>query len=246
MNTTAPCRCLAALIKIPIYSIVLACTALAASAAEPVTQVDLGPLLNARIVTTLTAGRLVPWRDALDGITSGEATHAAAVAIGEPFSQALPDDGIFPETDAHPRVALSFSNAEGSANQVRRSLAADSYVIPVPPARYSQFWIIVMSGYGESTVHLSLTYAEGPPGTTDMVIPDWYFPIKQGTPHAVNLASDMGKWSSSNHLMEKDHHFLHAFDLSPDPKRVLVGVAVSKTAKAVLTLWGATAVKAAP
>ena len=124
-------------------------------------QVGLGPLLNARIVTTLTEGRLVPWRDALDGVTSGEATRAAALHIGQPFAQALPDDGVFPATGRHPRVELAFANAEGVSNQVRRSLAEDAYTIPVPPGRYGQFWIFVMSGNGESTLRVRLTYADG-------------------------------------------------------------------------------------
>jgi hypothetical protein len=227
--------CLALLIAVP-----------GAFADQPPVQIALGPLLNARIVTTLTAGRLVPWRDALDGVTSGEATRAAALRIGQPFSLALPDDGVFPATDRHPLVKLAFSNAEGGSNQVRRSLSEDAYAIPVPPGRYGQFWIFVMSGNGESTLRLRLSYADGHGEESSLVIPDWYFPVKDGEARRVNLASDLGKWSSSSELMEKDHHYLHGFDLGPDPRRVLISVRVSKTAKAVLTLWGATAVAAAP
>jgi hypothetical protein len=218
----------------------------AAFADATTVQIALGPLLNARIVTTLTAGRLVPWRDALDGVTSGEATRAAALRIGQPFARALPDDGVFPATDQHPEVRLAFSNAEGGADQVRRSLAQDAYTIAVPPGRYGQFWIFVMSGNGESTLRLRLSYADGPGEVSDLVVPDWYFPVKDGEAGRVNLASDLGKWSSANQLMEKDHHYLHGFDLAPDSRRVLVSVGVAKTAKAVLTLWGAAAVAAAP
>lgn len=205
-------------------------------------QIDLRSLCNARIITTLTDGHLVPWRDSLDGVTSGEATLAAAKKIGEPFAQALPDDGIFPATDRHPRVVLNFNNADGTSNQVRRSLVADEYAIAVPSQAYQQFWIFVMSGFGESTLRLRLGYADGSTEVRDLVVPDWYFPVKDVDPHRVNLAEDLGKWSSENHQMEKDHHFVHGFDLSPDPKRVLTSVKITKTAKAVLTLWGATAV----
>ncbi len=211
------------------------------SASETV-QIDIRALCNARIVTTFAAGRLVPWRDSLDGSTSGEATLAAAKKIGEPFTQALPDDGVFPANDRHPRAELHFSNADGTGNQVKRSLAADDYVIAVPSQAYRELWLFVMSGFGESTLKVHLAYADGGEDLRDLVVPDWYFPVKDGDPHRVDLAEDLGKWNAQNHQMEKDHHFLHGFDLSPDPKRVLVTLKISKTAKAVLTLWGVTGV----
>jgi hypothetical protein len=205
-------------------------------------QIDLRALLNARIVTTLTDGQLVAWSDSLDGSTSGEATLAAATKIGEPFSRALPDDGIFPATAHHPRIELHFSNAAGTGNQVHRSLAADEYTIPVPVHAYRQFWIVAMSGFGESTLRVRLAYTDGSAEVRDLVIPDWYFPISAGDPRRGNLAEDLGKWNQANHLMEKDHHFLHGFDLAPDPKRVLSAISITKLPKAVLTLWGAVGV----
>lgn len=205
-------------------------------------QVDLRLLLNARIITTLTGDQLVPWRDALDGVTSGEATLAAARRIGAPFAQALPDDGIFSATDRHPRVELFFSNADGTGNQVRRSLAEDAYTLVPPPRAYVQFWIFVMSGNGESKLRVHLLYAAGADEVRELIVPDWYFPIRDGEAHRINLAENLGKWSSANQLMERDHHFLHGLELRPDRLRVLVGVRVEKAAPAVLTLWGATGV----
>ena len=99
--------------KTPI-ALLLLCAALSCPAQEATVQIGLGPLLNARIVTTLTGGRLVAWRDALDGVTSGEATDSAALRIGEPFAAALPDDGVFPATGQHPLVKLPITNADGT------------------------------------------------------------------------------------------------------------------------------------
>lgn len=209
-----------------------------------IVQIDLRELLNARVVTTMTSGSLATWSDALDGVTSGEATRAAALAIGEPFAQALPDDGVFEATSGHPRMKLAFSNADGRSPQVRRSLGEDTYTIKVPEGRFAQLWLALMSGYGESTVRFSLHYAEGPDQVFEVVVPDWYFPASATDRRWVNLASDMGKWSSSNHLMEKDHHYLHGFNLEPDSARTLLSVRVEKAKKAALTLWGATAVSA--
>jgi hypothetical protein len=134
-------------------------------------------LLNARVVTTLSAGRLVSWSDSLDGSTSGEATLAAAKKINEPFSRALPDDGIFPANGIHPRFELHFSNTAGTGSQVRRSLAADEYTITVPPQAYRQFWLVLMSGMGESTLRLQLAYTDGWVEARDLVVPDWFFPV---------------------------------------------------------------------
>jgi len=231
--------------KTPI-TLLLLCAAIACRADDATVQIGLGPLLNARIVTTLTDGRLITWRDALDGVTSGEATRAAALRMGEAFAAALPDDGIFPATERHPRVVIPVSNADGASNQVRRSVGADSYTFEVPRAKYRQLWLAVMSGNGESTLELTLTYADGSHSTQGVVVPDWYFPVKDGDARWVNLALDLGKWSSANRMMEKDHHYLHGFDLGPDAGRELVSVAVAKTAKAALTLWGVTGVKAGP
>jgi hypothetical protein len=215
---------------------------LTAPLAATTVQVDLQPLFNARIVTTLTAGRLIPWRDSLDGSTSGEATLAAAVKIGEPYAQALPDDGVFPATARHPRVVLAFTNVDGSGNQVRRSVGADEFTLEVPRQSYRQFWIFVMSGNGESHLRVRLVYASGPAEEQDVVVPDWYFPVSTIDPHRVNLAEDLGKWSQENRMMEKDHHYLHGLDLGPDSRRVLVAVTIRKSRAAVLTLWGATGV----
>ena len=205
-------------------------------------QIRLDPLLNARIVTVVSTGQLVPWSDALDGVTSGEATEAAAQKIGEPFMQALPDDGVFPATAQHPRVELLFTNASATGNQVRRSLAADEYTVVTPSRRYRQLWIFVMSGMGESTLHLSLNYADGTVTKRVLIVPDWYCSVSDGDARRINLATNLGKWSKDNHLMEKDHHYLHGVDLAPDSRRELVKVMMTKSAPGVLTLWGITGV----
>lgn len=205
-------------------------------------QLNVRPLFNARVVTTLTEGQLVTWRDALDGVTSGEATLAAAEKMGQPFTQALPDDGVFPATERNPRVELGFSNADGRGNQVRLSLGTDDYTIDAPRRAYRQLWIFVMSGNGESHLHITLSYADGAKTERALVVPDWYFSAPAADPRRINLATDIGKWSRENRLMERDHHYLHGLDLQPDPARELIAVSIQKEAAAALTLWGVTGV----
>jgi hypothetical protein len=227
---------------LPCLVVLLAAGLVTASLSAAPVAVDLRSLFNARIVTTLTDGQLAPWREALDGVTSGEATRAAAERIGEPFAQALPDDGVFPATARHPRIALAFGNADGHGNQVRRSLGADEFSFAVPAYAYREFWIFVMSGNGESHLRVDLKYADGTIGSQELIVPDWYFPVPADDPHRLNLAEDLGKWSRENRLMEKDHHYLHGLDLRPDSSRVLVAVTIHKAAPAALTLWGATGI----
>src|ERR1700722_14135465 len=66
-------------------------------------QVDVNKLLNARVVTTLTAGQVIPLQTSIDG-AGGIATQAAAIALNGKAETAVPDDGTFPANADHPEV----------------------------------------------------------------------------------------------------------------------------------------------
>lgn len=205
-------------------------------------QVDLTSLLNARIVTTLSGGRLVPWTDALDNAGSGEATCSAALRMGDANPRALPDDGLFPATASHPRVRLHFSDARATGDQVHRSVGRDDFKIAVPPTHYRQLWIFCMSGLGKSLLTVTLSYTDGSSVQKRLTVPDWYFPAQDNDPRLCNLAGNLGKWGKDNRMMEKDHHYLVGIDLAPDARRTLTGVRIEKSDSGVLTLWGMTGV----
>ena len=205
-------------------------------------QIDLGPLLNARVVTTLSDGRLVPWTDALDNAGSGEATRSAALRMGDANPRALPDDGSFAATARHPRVRLHFSDARDTGDQVHRSVGRDDFKIAVPPTHYRQLWIFCMSGLGKSLLTVTLSYADGTSVRERLTVPDWYFAAPDNDPRLCNLAGDLGKWGKDNRMMEKDHHYLVGIDLAPDARRTLTGVRIEKGDSGVLTLWGVTGV----
>src|SRR5258706_7258983 len=81
--------------------------------ADEVVEVAVDALLNARAVTTLTGGRLVPWTVGIDGngLADGYMTAAASKFHNDPATvKTLPDDGRFPSDARHPEVVLHFSN----------------------------------------------------------------------------------------------------------------------------------------
>src|SRR5437868_1450327 len=81
--------------------------------ADQIVQLPVDALLNARAVTTLTAGRLVPWTVGIDGngTADGYMTAAASKFHNDPATlKTLPDDGRFAADARHPEVLLHFSN----------------------------------------------------------------------------------------------------------------------------------------
>lgn len=210
---------------------------------QKVVQIDIKNLLNARIVTTWSNGKLVTWTDALDNGSSGEATRTAADKMGNSTALALPDDGIFPANDKHPLVKLNFSNSETSGNQVHRSIGVDSFLVKVPKAKYTKIWMFYMSGNGNSALKVKLKYADGTIETREIEVPDWYFPVPENETKRCNLAVNLGKWGNDNKMMEADHHYITGIDAQPNPAKALTEVSVIKSQQGVLTLWGVTGVQ---
>jgi len=205
-------------------------------------QIDVKSLLNARPVTTWTDGKVISWTEGLDGDWSGEATSAAATAMGTSTFGALPGDGRFPATDRHPEVRLNFADTDDRSPQVRRSEGADAYDFSVPQKNYSQFLLFCLSANGSSKIDVALSYLDGYTEEKRLEVPDWYNPIPEKDPNRFNLARDLAKWSKSNQMMETNHHYLYGLNLEPQPGRVLNHVAVHKSPGGTLTFWGATGV----
>lgn len=216
------------------------CLTLSLGAAETV-QLDLRGLLNARPVTVLAQGKLVAWRDGIDGPWSGEATQAATLAMGSKAAKALPDDGRVASRAGRPEVQLHFRNGEGEAPQVRRALKGDAFTLPAS-GRFQQLYLFAMSANGDSRLKVELEYADGRV-TRTLVVPDWGVGAKAGDPLAFNLLEDFGKWNTKHEEMEPDHHYLVGLDLQPDPARSLKAIHVQKDEAGTFTLWAATGVR---
>ena len=209
-------------------------------------QVDVRPLLNARPVTTLTAGKLVPWTKGIDGagLRDGYLTREAARLNGDSEAKALPGDGLFPATARHPEVKLNYTNTDGTAVQARSVEGAGEFAVAVPAKRYAELMLFLSSAEGASQLSATLVYADGTRVRREVLLPDYYNPAPAGDPDLFDLAVDLAKWNDLGRMAEADHHFIHGVELHPDAQRQLVRVEVVKTAPAYLVFWGATGVTA--
>ena len=84
-------------------------------------QLDYTPILNARPVSVVSHGKLVPWSVGIDGggKADGFATVSAARVHGDRALHALPDDGKFAANSDHPLVQLPYGQVSDSQFQAR-------------------------------------------------------------------------------------------------------------------------------
>jgi len=201
-------------------------------------QVDVGSILNARVVTTLVDGKVVPLRAGVDA-GAGLITKGAAVALGGIPEHTLPDDGRFPATADHPAVVLPYG-AAGSGNQVRRSVEADVYSFAVPARNYAKMFLFFTSAAaGPATLQIVLTYQDGSADNRTLVCPDYWKNLDPNDKNGVYLAANLSKWGPENKRYEKDHHNIFGLDVAPDPAKVLTQIKVEKT-RPIVVFWGAT------
>jgi hypothetical protein len=209
-------------------------------------QVDVSKLLNARVVTTLTGGKVVPLQISIDGV-GGVATRAAATFLNGKAETAVPDDGTFPANADHPEVALHFSNADGTGFQVRRLPHEEEFSFDVPPKKYSKMFLFFTSGaVGPASLKVTLTYRDGTTEERDIVCPDWWNNLDDKTnpnKDVVYVAFNLAKWGTGNNIMEKDHHNIFGIDVRPAPGKMLTSIKVHKT-RPLVCFWGATGVPA--
>jgi hypothetical protein len=219
----------------------------AAKAPEAV-QVDVKDLLNARVVTTVTDGKVNNLKIDIDG-AGGHCTMHAAELLKTKDPHALPNDGKFAANDKHPEVVLNYKDGDGEANQARRVTGEGTFTFAVPEKKYSQMWLWVTSGQGPSDIHTELTYKDGTSETRDIQVPDWFWELtpnakdaKMDDKNRCNLAVDLGKWSKEGPMIasEPRHHFIHGVDATPNPAKELVKVTVKKDKGGLMCFYGAT------
>jgi hypothetical protein len=220
-----------------------------AMGAEPVAvQVDVKELLNARVVTTVTDGKVNNLKIDIDG-AGGHATKAAAELVKAKDSHALPNDGKFAANEKHPEVVLNYKDGDGEANQARRVSGEGTFSFAVPEKKYGQMWLWVTSGQGPSNIHMELTYKDGTSETKDIQVPDWFWELKpnakdpkEDDKNRCNLAVDLSKFSKGGPVIgnEMRHHFIHGVDATPDASKVLVKVTVKKDKGGLMCFYGAT------
>ena len=207
-----------------------------------VVQIDLGKLLDARVIITQTAGQLQLADYSLDrGDSSVLITKSAAKLSQAGRLNALPDSGFFAANAEHPDVQLPYGLA-GSGAQVHRSPdRSETFSFFVPPGHYRQMQLFLISAAGPTPISVKLQYADGSSDQRATLVPDFYFLPKPSDKNWFVLAADFGKVNRKGRMTESVHHYIHGFDLDPDPTKRLQQIEITKLdSKSVLNLFGVT------
>jgi MYXO-CTERM domain-containing protein len=219
-----------------------------ARADDTVIQIPLPGLLDARSVTTLTAGKLVTWTLPTDGggLQNAFATVAVATAQNAPVANALPDDGHFAANARHPDVVLHFSNAADAASpQTHLVAVGGSFEFMVPAATYSKLFLFFNGAAGGTTVKATFTYTDGT-DSQSATIPDYYADIMASDPVIFNLATNLAKWDKTTKIAEANHHNITGAELHPAASKTLTSVQVERGPNGYLVFWGATGIATSP
>ena len=209
-------------------------------------QVNIDSLLNARVVITAHDGQLQVANHALDsGDVSILITQTASEVSASGKLTALPDSDLFAANERHPAVKLHYAQPDGGAQVHRSAERVDTYSFAVPSERYAQMQLFFISAQGATPLSARLFYADGSSEKRSTRVPDFYFlPTAEDKGWFV-LADDLGKVDRKGKMTEATHHYIHGFDLNPDPTRKLLKVEVSKEdSESILNFFGATGVLA--
>jgi hypothetical protein len=88
---------------------------------------------------------------------------------------------------------------------------------------------------------VKLEYADGSSELRATRVPDFYFLPTATDKDWFVLAEDFGKVNLKSKMTESVHHYIHGFNLNPDPTKVLQQIEVKKeNSDSVLNLFGAT------
>jgi hypothetical protein len=218
------------------------CCAAADSVQPSAVQINLGKLLNARVVFTQKVGQLQTADHSLDrGDSSVLITKSAAEVSGAGNLNPLPDSGFFAANKEHPDVQLPYGTT-GNGPQVHQSPdKTEMYPVPVPPDHYIQMQLFLISAAGPTPISVKLEYADGSSDRRATRVPDFYFLPMAADQDWFVLAEDFGKVNLKGKMTESVHHYIHGFSLNPDPTKVLQQIEVTKeNSDSVLNLFGVT------
>jgi len=208
-------------------------------------QFDLGNILNARPVTTLTPNKLITWAKGIDGngLGDGYLTTSAALFNGDKDAHALPDNPVFAANTSHPEIMLHYSNNDSLHKQACSITGVEEVKFKVLNTKYKEIYLALTSAEGPSVLRVQLSYANGA-FVTNFQLPDYYQDIKPNDPDLCYLVHDLAKWGDKNNMTEKDHHNIDLLKIHPDTSRVLQSIRISKNKPTYVVLWAAAGIKA--
>jgi hypothetical protein len=225
------------------FCVLLTCCCAAADSAKPsAVQIDLEKLLNARVVFTQKDGHLQPADHSLDrGDSSVLITQSAAQLSKAGKLNPLPDSGFFAASTNHPDVQLPYVTTGGGPQVHQSPGKTETYPVPIPPDHYVQMQLFLISAAGPTPISVKLQYVDGSSELRATRVPDFYFLPTADDKDWFVLAEDFGKVNLKGKMTEPLHHYIHGFNLNPDPAKVLKQIEVTKeSSDSVLNLFGAT------
>ena len=99
----------------------------------------------------------------------------------------------------------------------------------------------MISAAGPTPITIKLSFADGSTDRRVTQVPDFYFLPKPTDQNWFVLAADFGKVNRKGLMTESVHHYIHGFDLDPDPTKRLQQIEITKLdSKSVLNLFGVT------
>jgi hypothetical protein len=205
-------------------------------------QIDTTAVFNVRPINTLVNGAVVPMDANIDG-AGGLCTLSAAKILGGSTDHVIPDDAVFPANDKHPQVVLWYANDDGKKKFARRhAQGGDTFDFAVPEGNYARLFLMVTSGQGQSDIEVTLTYKDGATETKPFTVNDWWPDLKPPVDaYTCYVVFNMSKWTPKNIIKsELTHHNILGINVSPNPDKTLVKVAVKKLQKGIFCFWGAT------
>jgi len=205
-------------------------------------QINLGKLLNTRVVTTQAGGRLQLADHSLNhGWDSVLITQSAMEVAKSGKLNPLDDSGFFPANNEHPEVQLAYGTVGGGPQVHQSTNRTETYFIPVPANHYAQVQLFFISAAGPTPISIKLQYVEGSTEQRTTQVTDFYFLPKTDIKDWFVLAEDFGKVNLKAQMTESVHHYIHGYNLNPDAAKTLRGIEVTKEdSGSVLNLFGAT------
>ena len=209
--------------------------------ASHIKQIDMSDAFNADVVvngTTLVS--IDDTQKSVDASSVSLITQTAARLLPDCTDDpdGLPNDGVFPANDDHPRVDLAYDNASDGRNAWRSS-APGSFRVLVPQARYRSMHVFATSGDGGSTIRVKLLFVTGDPVVKQLTVPDWFSHTKVG--YDLIDGMDRGEPDGSQ-CYDENAAAIYGFKISTNPQRKLKAVRIinEDIGESVLNVFGMT------
>jgi hypothetical protein len=218
-------------------------------------QIPIDSLLDARPVSTLTGGVVVPWTagQGIDGNGGGDGfvTEGVATKLGY-NGPTLPSNGIFPAAKGLPEFDLYFSDSNPATSFQAHNVHANmvgAIQFAVPQATYSSIYLVLTDSENADMLTVTMTYADATTSTVGpFTMPDYDQGLPANTKEVSYFSLFSGqKWSSTDGPNDNPGHSITGVILTPTPTKPLTGMVINKPSDGhYLVFWGAVGTATSP